>query len=58
MNYRVEVAILFQDKTWDTVFLDVESDDEKSAKEKAEETIRQHSRDTVSHITSVFIQAI
>lgn len=58
MNYRVEVAILFSDKTWDTVFLNVDSENEESAKLQAEETVKNTSRNTVSHVTAVLVQPI
>jgi len=57
-KFRVEVALLFQDKTWDTVFLEVEALHESLARRNAEETIRKTCKETVSHIATVFVQHI
>lgn len=55
-KFRVEVALLFQDKTWDTVWVDVDVIHSSLAGKKAEEVVRNTCKDTVSHITTVCVQ--
>lgn len=57
-KFKVEVAILFQDKTWDTVFLVVEASSDTDAKGQAEEVVKQTVNDNVFHVTVVGVKLV
>lgn len=53
-RFRVEVARLFPDQTWDSIFRTVSAEDEKEARELAEEEVRAQGVE-LSHVTAVFV---
>lgn len=53
-RFRVEVARLFTNQTWDSVWKDVSAEDEKEAREVAEDEVRSQGGE-LSHVSAVWV---